>query len=187
MRFTSGAITPAADHAAPDTSWASRTSQLTVASFTSRMAISLRQRPMRGEAVSRVLERERDRSAIGSPDELRRASEDELAKQCDEIGAVVERMLCLHREVRQSMLGKQLLFAVCNRPATDAQRTSRRYCSAACRQHAYRQRIKGYGKTSRRIPGTSRCGGRDPRTTRNQPPQAFRKNFLPCAEGCVVF
>jgi hypothetical protein len=142
MRFTSGAITPAADHAAPDTSWASRTSQLTVALFTSRMAISLRQRLMRGEAVSRVLERERDRSAIGSP---------------------------------------------CNRPATDAQRRSRRYCSAACRQHAYRQRIKGYGKTSRRIPGTSRCGGRDPRTTRNQPPQAFRKNFLPCAEGCVVF
>jgi hypothetical protein len=55
-----------------------------------------------------VLERNRDRSAIGSPAELRRASEDELAEHGDEIAAAVKRLLSLHREVRQSMLDKQL-------------------------------------------------------------------------------
>jgi hypothetical protein len=56
-----------------------------------------------------VLERNRDRSAIGSPAELRRASEDELAEHGDEIAAAVKRLLSLHREVRQSMLDKSCI------------------------------------------------------------------------------
>jgi hypothetical protein len=96
---------------------------------------------MRSEAGSRVLERDRDRCGNGSPAELRHACESELAVHGDEIAAV-ERMLVLHRDVRQTMLGKQLRCAVCRGPMIGAKHTSRLYCSTACRQRAYRQRLK---------------------------------------------
>jgi hypothetical protein len=87
---------------------------------------------MRSEAGSRVLERDRDRCGNGSPAELRHACESELAVHGDEIAAV-ERMLVLHRDVR---------CAVCRGPMIGAKHTSRLYCSTACRQRAYRQRLK---------------------------------------------
>ena len=82
-------------------------------------------------AIQRVLARPRDRAAIGSLADLKRAYVAELAAHGLEIaGQLVEQ-----RQVRQPPR-----CANCDRLIENAQRSTRRYCSDACRVDVHRQR-----------------------------------------------
>jgi hypothetical protein len=107
------------------------------------MSSDLRQRFIRSEAIRRVLERPLDRSAIGSPADLRRAYQAELAAHRAEIEAHTDEVITQFRQSDTEMLSKLLRCAACDGPMLDAKRISRRYCSDSCRQSAHRKRRRG--------------------------------------------
>jgi len=103
------------------------------------MTTSLRRKLMRGEAIRRVLNRAADRAGICSLADLKAAYTIELDEHRAEIAAAVEHAMSRHRAVSQSRRDTHLRCVICDRPIVGAKRASRRYCSAAHRQRAYRQ------------------------------------------------
>jgi hypothetical protein len=100
-----------------------------------------RQQIMRSVAIGRVLQRAHDRSAIGSPRDLRLAYLNELAMHGEEIAAETYRILALARQAELAMTRKALRCVICGGTIGGAERPSRRYCSDRCRQRAHRRRV----------------------------------------------
>jgi hypothetical protein len=95
-------------------------------------------------AIQRVLRRQHDRVAIGSLTDLKRAYEDELAAHYGEIAAEAEHVMAVSRKITQSVVGnvirQQRKCQACGGVIDRAKRTSRWFCSDACRQRAHRKR-----------------------------------------------
>jgi hypothetical protein len=72
-----------------------------------------RQQIMRSVAIGRVLQRAHDRSAIGSPRDLRLAYLNELAMHGEEIAAETYRILALARQAELAMTRKALRCVIC--------------------------------------------------------------------------
>jgi hypothetical protein len=104
------------------------------------MASLNRQHLMRSAAIQRVLAREQDRVMIGSPAELRRAYQDELAAHGDEIAIEVDQVFARDREITRQLYANALPCVMCG-GHMEPVRASRLYCSQRCRQHAYRTRL----------------------------------------------
>jgi hypothetical protein len=93
---------------------------------------------MQAIAIERVLGRRDDRAGISSLAGLRDAYQSELAVNYAEIEALANAFVARLRQIDASMLAKMLRCAACGDPIKDPQRSSRRYCSARCRQRARR-------------------------------------------------
>ena len=72
---------------------------------------------MRSAAIGRVLEQQDDRSAIGSPKDLRLAYLNELATQEDEIAAEADKIIALGRNAVLSVTHKMLRCVICDQTA----------------------------------------------------------------------
>ena len=90
-------------------------------------------------ALQRVLDREKDRLAIGSLGDLRRIYEGELAANRAEIEAQDDMVADRTREVLAQLTSNLLRCIGCDGPIPCARRLSRRYCSDRCRQRAHRR------------------------------------------------
>ena len=108
------------------------------------MATRQVRKEMQAIAIERVLSRRDDRAGISTLAGLRDAYESELAANRAEIEAEANAFVVRLRQIGASVLARKLRCASCGDPIKDPQRSSRRYCSARCRQRARRLWLRSH-------------------------------------------
>lgn len=93
---------------------------------------------MQAIAIERVLENRDTRAGIASLAALREAALSELMVNEVEIEAKANALIARFRQFDANFLARNLRCASCGGSIQDPKRTSRRYCSARCRQRARR-------------------------------------------------
>jgi endogenous inhibitor of DNA gyrase (YacG/DUF329 family) len=102
---------------------------------------------MQAIAIERVLAQRDIRAGIASLAALREAAQSELIVNEAEIEAEAKAFMARLRQIGASMLARKLRCAACGDPIKDPQRSSRRYCSARCRQRARRLWLRNHART----------------------------------------